>query len=249
MLTPGRKSSGTEGSPAAISAIRSIVIALTLLFASALPALAQAECEGNEYPLTEYDSDVMREYLLSTVDEVESYFRVKFPAVCMDDGENGAYVDLDRDGMLVIGSAFIWKMADISLNHVAAVLAHETAHRFQSDNDFLDNLQAAGNEGTKCIELHADFMAGGFMRHRSTYMTVRPEDIATEFYELGDGDVFAKDHHGLGPERQLSFAAGYNGVADEAAKHDDAQYAETEVTYNATMGFIYVSRAKCDPTS
>jgi hypothetical protein len=207
-----------------------LVLGFTLVFA--LPA--QAACEGSETPLEQYDNPGMRAYLASTINELETYYEVTFPALCMSATEYGAYVDLGRDGTLVIGTDFIWSVAEHSLNHVAAVLAHETAHRFQSVHDLLDKLTMADQNRVKCIELHADFMAGGFMRHRAEYMKVKPDDLAAIFFDLGDSAVHDYDHHGLGPERYVAFAAGFGRLF-------------ADVYENATTGMFYVSRAKCDP--
>ncbi len=203
-------------------------------FALALGGAAEAACEGSEMPLEQYDNPGMRVYLASTIEELETYYQVTFPAVCMSVTEYGAYVDLGRDGTLVMGTDFMLGVAEHSLNHVTAVLAHETAHRFQSYHDLLDKLTMADQNRVKCIELHADFMAGGFMRHRAEYMKVKPDDLAAVFFDLGDEGVHDYDHHGLGPERYVAFAAGFGRLF-------------ADVYENATTGMFYVSRAKCDP--
>jgi hypothetical protein len=206
-----------------------------LAFVLALGGTAQAACEGSEIPLSQLDNPGMRAYLASTIEELEGYYQVTFPAVCMSANEYGAYVDLGRDGTLVMGTDFIFGVAEHSLNHVTAVLAHETAHRFQSFHDLLDKLTMADKNRVKCIELHADFMAGGFMRRRAEYMKVKPDDLAAVFFDLGDEGVHDYDHHGLGPERYVAFAAGFGRLF-------------ADVYENATTGMFYVSRAKCDPT-
>ena len=200
----------------------------------ALGGTAHGACEGSEILLEQYDDPGMRIYLSSTIEELEAYYQVTFPAVCMSANEYGAYVDLGREGTLVIGTDFIGGIAELSLNHVTAILAHETAHRFQSAYNLLDKLTMADQNRVKCIELHADFMAGGFMRHRAEYMKVKPDDLAAIFLDLGDEAVHDYDHHGLGPERYVAFAAGFGRL-----------YAD--VYENATTGMFYVSRAKCDP--
>lgn len=213
--------------------LRRGLAALAILLA--LGGTARAACEGSEVPLPQYGDPGMRAYLLSTIEELEKYYQVTYPAVCMSANEYGAYVDLGRDGTLVIGTDFIWGVAEHSLNHVTAVLAHETAHRFQAQHDLLDRLTMADRNRVKCIELHADFMAGGFMRHRAEYMKVKPDDLAAIFFDLGDEGVHDYDHHGLGPERYVAFAAGFGRLF-------------ADVYENATTGMFYVSRAKCDPT-
>ncbi|HQZ13269.1 MAG TPA: hypothetical protein PK286_10325 [Devosia sp.] len=212
--------------------IRHALAAAALLLG--LCGTAQAACEGSEVPLEQYDNPGMRAYLASTIEELETYYQVSFPAACMSASEYGAYVDLSRDGTLVMGTDFIWGVAEHSLNHVTAVLAHETAHRFQSVHNLLDKLTMADQNRVKCIELHADFMAGGFMRRRSEYMKVKPDDLAAVFFDLGDEGVHDYDHHGLGPERYVAFAAGFGRLF-------------ADVYENATTGMFYVSRAKCDP--
>jgi hypothetical protein len=208
--------------------VRTVTAALGLmLFGGAASA-----CDEPQVALASYDEPALRTYLVAALDELESYFEVEFSSVCMDREEFGAYVM--PDGQLVVGAAFAEVLGSQSLNNISAMLAHETAHRFQKVHGLLDKLVFTDRERVKCIELHADFMAGGFMRWRAEYMKVAADDLAEMFFDLGDQAVHDFDHHGLGGERFVAFTAGYSTLYDT-------------VYTNSTMGMVYVSLANCDP--
>jgi hypothetical protein len=120
-----------------------------------------------------------------------------------------------------------------NLNRAIAVIAHEAAHAFQTKHGLLDMLVETNPHRVKCIELHADFLAGGYMGWRGRLYDIEEGNLSEMFYQLGDGYTDADGHHGLGPERFLSFRQGFRTVTDD------------EITLSS-MGIAYVSQAKCD---
>src|SRR5687768_10251273 len=79
----------------------------------------------------------------------------------MNDEESGAYV-VPEEAKLVLGTAFLNGLGNPpgKLIHVAAVLTHEAAHNAQAEYDLLDILINGDPDCVKCIELHADYLAG-----------------------------------------------------------------------------------------
>jgi hypothetical protein len=208
--------------------LRPLLLAAVVTF-SAAPALGA--CGDRQIALADFDEPTLRGYITATLPELQRYFKVTYSNICMDRQDFGAYVQGDT---LVMGVSFIKAVGEFSLNHITAVLAHETAHRFQIVNHLIERLTKADPNRVKCIELHADFMAGAFMRWRARYMKVAAPDLALAFFKLGDSAVHDYSHHGLGPERYVAFAAGYQRLSDD-------------VRINASRGMQYVSQAKCDP--
>jgi hypothetical protein len=206
---------------------------LILLGTLAFAAPARAACEGLQYPLAQFDRPGLRAYLMGTIAELEGYFEVSYPTKCIEPNYPGAHVEI-ATGTLVLGTQLLDQLGQKSLNHITAVLAHETAHQFQITHGLIQLLTKLDANRVKCIELHADYMAGGFMRWRAAYMNVDPVTLADSFFDLGDSFVHEYDHHGLFQERYVAFASGYSRLYKD-------------VYTNASTGMKYVSQAKCDP--
>lgn len=198
-------------------------------------APAAAGCTGvYQYDVKELEESVFRQVLVTTQDEIERFFNFRFDAFCMDEEEYGAYYDI-RSNTLVVGTEFFLDVANPpgNLNRAIAVIAHEAAHAFQTKHGLLNMLIETNPHRVKCIELHADFLAGGYMGWRARLYDIEVSNIAEMFFDLGDGLTDNDGHHGLGAERFLSFRQGFHTVTDD------------EITLSS-MGIAYVSQAKCD---
>lgn len=198
-------------------------------------AQAEAQCAGPyQFPVEEMEASVLRDVLTTTRGEIEQFFDFRFAAFCLDEEEYGAYYDVGEN-TLVVGVQFFLDVANPpgNLNRAIAVIAHEAAHAFQAKHGLLDMLVETNPHRVKCIELHADFLAGGYMGWRARAYDVEEGNLAEMFYRLGDGYTDTDGHHGLGPERFLSFRQGFRTVTED------------EITLSS-MGIAYVSQAKCD---
>lgn len=194
-----------------------------------------AGCSGPyQFPISELDNKIFRTVLETTQDELERFFDFGFAAVCMDDEEYGAYYELESQNM-VLGTQFFLDAANPpgNLNKAIAMIAHEAAHAFQSKHGLLDLLVETNPHRVKCIELHADFLAGGVMGWRSRTYDINEKDLSKVFFMLGDNMTGTDGHHGRGAERFLSFRQGFNTQTDD------------EITLSS-MGIAYVSQANCD---
>lgn len=198
-------------------------------------APARAQCAGAyQFPVDDLEASVLRDVLVATRDEIERFFDFRFAAFCMDEEEYGAYYDI-KSNTLVVGVQFFLDVANPpgNLNRAIAVIAHEAAHAFQTKHGLLNMLVETNPHRVKCIELHADFLAGGYMGWRARLYDIEEGNLTEMFYQLGDGYTDDDGHHGLGPERFLSFRQGFRTVTDD------------EITLSS-MGIAYVSQAKCD---
>lgn len=196
---------------------------------------AQAGCEGEyQFPIEELENTVMRDLMLTAQVEMERFFDVELDSFCMDDEELGAFYR-PRTNTMVIGTDFFFETANPpgNINNVLAVLSHEIAHTFQVRHGLLDQLVNDDLHRVKCIELHADFLAGGYMGWRSRTYDIEIANLTTLFFGFGDNFTSDQGHHGLPQERFLSFKTGFASIADD------------EVTLSS-MGMGYVAQAKCD---
>lgn len=205
------------------------------LAAMLLPGAAMAECSGPyQFAVEDLDESVFRQVLMTTQDEIERFLDFNFDAFCMDEEEYGAYYDIGQN-TLVVGVQFFLDVANPpgNINRAIAVIAHEAAHAFQTKHGLLDMLVDTNPHRVKCIELHADFIAGGYMGWRARHYDIDVSNMTEMFYDLGDELTQHQGHHGLGAERFLSFRQGFMTVTED------------EITLSS-MGIAYVSQAKCD---
>jgi len=223
-------------------AARRSLIALAL-GAAVLAGPAWAECHKlHQYPVEAMDREPLRDFLIGAKREVERFFDLRLGDLCLDDQEAVAYYWLPG-ASIMLGRETIRNMANPpgNLNHVIAALAHETAHAYQHKNGFLEILVETDPHRVKCIELHADFMAGAFMAWRGQRFEIDPERMAKMFFGLGDGRITYQGHHGLQWERYVSFLQGYRtkGIANFRTNGND-------ILQLSTLGSVYVSRTNCD---
>lgn len=216
--------------------LRAIYHALGLGIAIlAAPGGADAKCLGPfQFSVADLDATVFRQVLEVSRDDIERFFDFTFDAFCMDEEEYGAYYDIQAN-TLVVGTQFFLDAANPpgNINLAIAIIAHEAAHAFQTKHGLLNMLVETNPHRVKCIELHADFLAGGYMGWRVRQYNIDVSKMSEMFYHLGDNMTQNDGHHGLGPERFLSFRQGFLTVTDD------------EITLSS-MGIAYVSQAKCD---
>lgn len=214
---------------------RALLVVLAGLLAPAGAAMAAPCGNPGQFAVSELESPFMRDFLLQTKADLEGFFRVPIHAFCFDEEDSyAAYYSITREE-LVLGVDFFYEVANPpgNLNAAVAVMAHEVAHAFQHHHGLLDMLVETNPHRVKCIELHADFLAGAYMGWRSNRYNVEVTNLATFFYNLGDSLTETDGHHGLGAERFLSFQRGFGLGSDD-------------VITVSSMGIAYVSQADCD---
>lgn len=109
------------------------------------------------------------------------------------------------DGKIAFGvnmlTEYLWRM-DKGKAGVAAVLAHEYAHVLQLAYD--------SDLNWKYRELHADYLAGYYLKTKRYVNYSELNNFAKVFYDLGDDAFWSDNHHGTSVERLKAFKAGYN---------------------------------------
>ncbi|MBK7599427.1 MAG: hypothetical protein IPJ07_13255 [Acidobacteria bacterium] len=93
---------------------------------------------------------------------------------------------------------------------IPAILAHEFGHIIQ----FTGRIQLTG----KLIELHADYIAGWYMKHRDTaWSEISIRQSMDGFYRIGDYDFNSPLHHGTPDERLNAFLGGVRDSSSNVA--------------------------------
>lgn len=206
----------------------------TGLALAVLPGIAQAACTGHhQYPIAQAPEAGVRLLALAQAD-LERFFEMRLTDICVDEEELGAYYSLG-DRNIVIGREFLYEIANPpgDLNHAVAVLAHEVAHAFQHKHNLFDVLVENDPDRVKCIELHADFLAGGFMGSRGQTFRVDAQELTNMFFAFGDEYVASDSHHGLSQERFVAFRQGFRSTG-------------VDVITLSSLGIAYVSQTACD---
>jgi hypothetical protein len=118
-------------------------------------------------------------------------------------------------GMIIFGRTLIdeTKNTPFGLLKLSGLLAHETAHLFQIGTGI--NVLLVNTCGVvKLIELHADYLAGGYFAWRDKVRPGAPADLAEMLFKIGDFNVNSSDHHGNPPERFVAFTGGYTKAGE-----------------------------------
>ncbi len=148
-------------------------------------------------------------------DLLGSFFNLKFD-VALDLADPGAYMAAyekpreGRYGAIILGDRFLREKGNepFGLLKTAGILSHECAHVFQVR--YGTDRQLLGSKGqVRMVELHADYMSGGYIAWRSEFLRSKPVEVAAMFYSLGDTFVHSNQHHGTHSERFRAFRAGY----------------------------------------
>jgi hypothetical protein len=146
------------------------------------------------------------------VQNLESFFGVKvdFYFILENYGANAFYhpaCETQCNGTICLGIKQLYQQYSIdpSLTTIKATLAHEFAHCVQHELGYL-----RGWSG-KHPELHADFIAGYYLRKTNPGLSV---DLLgksiNSFWSIGDDFFFSPDHHGTDQERGCAFMSGWN---------------------------------------
>ena len=216
--------------------LRNFALSGLILFGLICPAQkAKASCDGlYQFEVGELETEIMRRLFLTVQSETERFFNVRLDALCLSDEEDGAYYDT-RSNNLVVGIGFFEDQTNPpgNINMGIAIMAHEVAHAFQNKYALFDKLVKENKNRDKCIELHADFIAGGYMGWRSRSFNISPHELAAQYSKLGDHHVAHDRHHGLPQERYMAFRKGFEtqGVDEKTL---------------ASMGMVFVYGADCD---
>jgi hypothetical protein len=115
------------------------------------------------------------------------------------------------DGTILFGQNLLLQQlsTDPSGATVVAIMAHEFGH--------LAQFREAFREAGKRPELHADFMAGWYLRIRGRSWANFSSALRV-FYELGDYEFNSPQHHGTPQERLAAAQAGFDSGAQSAAQ-------------------------------
>jgi hypothetical protein len=96
---------------------------------------------------------------------------------------------------------------------IAGIVAHEFAHILQYRARYYEDLLTKDKGGTvRCVELHADFMAGWFLGlpSQSDFVTIDSIDaFAESLYRRGDTDFTNPQHHGTYAQRYAAMLKGF----------------------------------------
>jgi hypothetical protein len=140
--------------------------------------------------------------------------------ILRDDGNP----DVPRTGTVLISRGFLekeFRETNCTMMSLPAVLAHEFAHAMQHANSF------PYGKGVR-RELHADFMAGWYVAHRSRCRVQDPVAAFASFYNKGTNlGFFDPDNHGTSEQRATMMAAGYvyNIQTNDSSAGDAYNYA------------------------
>lgn len=150
--------------------------------------LSACSTQPGAYPLALYDNVPQRRAITQTLEDISAYFDVTFDEVCVSQTLFHAQANVLRSE-LTLGLRFLNFYASRSDGTASLVvlLAHESAHLFQQVSGWFDG-HARASQTLRCIELHADFLAGGFARR---YYEARNGPITEDAIAL-----FFSDTHG-----------------------------------------------------
>jgi hypothetical protein len=146
------------------------------------------------------------------VQKLQIFFGVKvdFYFLLEDYGGNAFFIPVCEsqcNGTICLGIKELYEQYrnDPSLTTIKATLAHEFAHCVQHGLGFLTGWRG------KHRELHADFIAGYYLRKTNPGLSV---DLLMKsinsFWSKGDDNFFSPDHHGTNQERGYAFMSGWN---------------------------------------
>lgn len=188
--------------------------------------------------------------------ELSDFFEVQFAALshgffqipvklASSPDESDAYFTFDADrpegdqSYVIVGDALLERLFDakFGVEKLLGVLAHELAHSYQVQANFIQALAGIRNHKIKFIELHADYLAGQALAWRAQAMNDAPQEVMLLFYDYGDENYASSQHHGTRAERLISFVAGYeNFVASEHTPR-------TNPLLSSSKGILYIRKA------
>jgi len=119
------------------------------------------------------------------------------------------------DGTVLLGRNLLTEQLtrDPTGATVVAVMAHEFGHLAQFKRGGVN-----ANEPARRMELHADFMAGWYLRLRGQYSWTNLMPALRIFFDLGDYQFNSPQHHGTPAERLSAAQAGFSSGAGSAAQ-------------------------------
>lgn len=143
------------------------------------------------------------------------------------------FLGYDDLKVIVLGDGLIDLIASVGTEDKigwTTILAHEWAHHVQFKFDYIsfwrnqfDNIP----EGTRAIELEADFVASYYMTHKrgATYNWKRIQQYLRNFFEIGDCGFTSRGHHGTQQQRMEASRLGHE-LANSAQKKGQILTAE-----------------------
>jgi hypothetical protein len=191
----------------------------------------QTFATGNE-PIMASSGDREFDYALAqTLSRITDTFRVLPGFAYFDDFDrpNAHATSLVRmaraDGTVLFGQRYLKKLLawpehpDVA---VTAVCAHEFGHILQYKLR-LKPIILAGQATVKCLELHADYLAGYYAGTLKLKKSTYPAAVfATQTYSAGDWNVNNLQHHGTPEERAAAIIRGFEVAYRERRNLSDA---------------------------
>ena len=153
----------------------------------------------------------IQEAIKADCDEVRKKYGVGAPLIFVDEegGPNAVAINyaMDNrypDGTVLFGKKLLEKEWSEGRFGIPTTIGHEFAHIMQFKRKF-------PVMATQWQELHADYMAGWFIAHRSrSRRDSDPNVSAKSVYDSGDYEFNNPQHHGTKEERFAAFKEGFN---------------------------------------
>lgn len=138
---------------------------------------------------------------------------------------------LGTDGTVLLGRTLIGSELEANSKGgiaVAGIIAHECAHILQYNSSLYGRL-TTGQRTSRCLELHADYMAGFYFGVRAVSKDLEVKPFAHSLFGKGDWAFNEPTHHGTPQEREAAMYAGFE--LGKAGQIDIMQAAERGVGY------------------
>jgi len=139
---------------------------------------------------------------------------------------------LGTKGTVAFGHQLLSEQMAIDENGIsmAAICAHEFGHIYQYTSGFYDRITES--LPSYCVELHADYLAGIFLRYfKDERPNVNVETAGIAWEEMGSADFINPGSHGTQKQRLSSIEQGFKDAADHIS-----------VDKGARLGLKFVSR-------
>ena len=168
-------------------------------------------------------NDVLDHQLPSEYDKVKRIFEVQAGLRFIDDDDapnayampksTDQHINDERDGTVLLGRTLLSKELQIrGGSTVSGIMAHEFGHIRQYVNQKRLYTDLTTNQPTqKLAELHADYMAGYYLRykHETSNNSMDIAAFKNFIYEMGDYAFNDHTHHGTPSDRERAVDGGW----------------------------------------
>jgi hypothetical protein len=156
-------------------------------------------------------SSAIVEYIEAEDELLPEFFGRNTPIYYDPGTKASAYTDytyIDR-AFIALGEGFVTAYAKNMMLQVAGILAHEESHVYQTRSPLGRQLADRGGFQVKYLELHADYMAGGYLAWREKHRPQSPSWWLSDFFrELPGTPSDYSSYHGSPTERYAAFNQG-----------------------------------------